>query len=93
MESPQFQYSEQLEVLIDMGFEKEATMNVLSHFKGDISKVLNKLKPTSEKEYNYEENTREINIPSGLSNIGNSTLFISMLHQLIPTNILYATII
>jgi hypothetical protein len=93
MEDPQFQYSEQLEILIDMGFEKDVTMSALTHFKGDISKVINKLYPKQSKEYNYDETVREINIPAGLLNVGNSILFISLLRQFIPTNILYDTFI
>jgi hypothetical protein len=75
---PNFQYHQQLEKLVSMGFDRESSMNSLTHFKGDIEQVLKQLDPkplpSAPAEINYEEITRETTTPSGLINVGNSII-------------------
>ena len=76
---PNFQYPEQLNQLIAMGFDREISMTALTHFKGDIDQALRQLEPKQQsvtpEDINYEAITRVTTTPSGLLNVGNSKHF------------------
>jgi hypothetical protein len=88
-----FQYSEQLEKLVSMGFDRETSMTSLAHFKGDIEQVLKQLDPkpmpATQPEINFEEIIRETTTPSGLINVGNS--IISQQHAISTHSYKYTT--